>query len=114
LDPAKDLGTWVCSADNGDGLISEITAVAGKRDELASVLVGGTSKMPGCISYVVAADPAKPDALWVTEVWIDKSSHSASLNLPAVQEAMKKGRPLIAGFASHVETIPLGGVGLQS
>ena len=96
------------------GLISEIIAVEGKRDELASVLVGGTSKMPGCMSYVVAADPAKSDALWITEVWMDKSSHSASLNLPAVQEAMMKGRPLIAGFASRIETTPLGGIGLQS
>ena len=43
--------------------------------------------MPGCFSYVVAADPAEPDALWVTEVWESQASHQASLQLPAVQAA---------------------------
>lgn len=96
------------------GLISEIITAPGKRDELGSVLVGGTSRMPGCLSYIVAADPTKSDSLWVTEVWRDKSSHDASINLPAVQEAMRKGRPLIIEFASRVETTPIGGVGLRS
>ena len=96
------------------GLISEITTASGKRDELASVLVGGTSRMPGCLSYVIAVDTGKVDTLWVTEVWVDESSHKASINLPAVQEAMRKGRPLIIGFASRVETTPIGGVGLRS
>ncbi len=95
------------------GLISEITAKPGRRDELAVILIRGAEQLPGCLSYVVATDPSKPDALWVTEVWIDKESHGASLAQPAVQAAMTDGRPLIAGFASRVETIPLGGVGLK-
>jgi quinol monooxygenase YgiN len=40
------------------GLIGKITAVAGRRDALASVLIDGTASMPGCLSYVVAADVA--------------------------------------------------------
>ncbi len=94
------------------GLIGRIKAVAGKRSELAAVLVqdGG---MPGCLSYVVAEDPADPDALWVTEVWVDQAAHRASLTLPAVQAAIAKGRPLIAGFDSRVETRVLGGIGLK-
>lgn len=93
------------------GLIGRIRAVAGKRNELAAVLMqdGG---MPGCLSYVVAEDPADPDALWVTEVWVDQAAHKASLSLPAVQAAIAKGRPLIAGFDSRVETNVLGGIGL--
>ena len=93
------------------GLIGRIKAVAGKRGELAAVLVqdGG---MPGCLSYVVAEDPADADALWVTEVWVDQAAHRASLSLPAVQAAIAKGRPLIAGFDSRVETNVLGGIGL--
>ncbi len=47
--------------------------------------------MPGCFSYVVAADPAEPDALWVTEVWESQASHQASLQLPAVQAAIDHG-----------------------
>ena len=94
------------------GLISKITAVAGQRDALASILIEGTVGMPGCLSYVVAADPADPDALWVTEVWERQASHQASLQLPAVQAAIAKGRPLIAGFSNRVETVPIGGHGV--
>ena len=94
------------------GLIARIKAVAGKRTELAAVLVQDGS-MPGCLSYVVAEDPNDADALWVTEVWVDQAAHSASLQLPAVQAAIAKGRPLIAGFDSRVETNVLGGIGLK-
>jgi quinol monooxygenase YgiN len=94
------------------GLIGKVTAVAGRRDDLASVLLGGTGGMPGCLSYVVAADPADPDALWITEVWESQADHKASLQLPAVQAAIARGRPLIAGFSNRVETAPIGGHGL--
>ena len=94
------------------GLIGKVTTTPGKRDVLAAILLSGTGRLPGCLSYVVAADPADPDALWITEVWEDAESHRASLALPAVQQAIGKGRPLIAGFSNRVETAPLGGVGL--
>jgi quinol monooxygenase YgiN len=94
------------------GLIGKIMAVAGQRDALAAILLDGTQAMPGCLSYVVATDPADADALWITEVWDSATSHQASLKLPAVQAAIAKGRPLIAGFSNRVETVPLGGVGL--
>jgi quinol monooxygenase YgiN len=96
------------------GLIGKITATAGQRDALAAILLDGTGAMPGCLSYVVAADPANADALWVTEVWTDRAAHQASLKLPAVQAAIARGRPLIAGFSDRVETTPLGGVGLPA
>jgi len=94
------------------GLISKITAVAGQRAGLAQILIDGTGNMPGCLSYVVAADSAEPDGLWVTEVWESQASHQASLQLPAVQAAIAKGRPLIAGFSNRVATAPIGGHGL--
>ena len=94
------------------GLIGRIIAKPGKRDELVAMLVENQGGMPGCLSYVVALDTANPDAIWVTEVWESRDSHRASLELPAVQEAIAQGRPLIAGFESHVETEPLGGIGL--
>ena len=68
--------------------------------------------MPGCLSYVVARDPGDPDSLWVTEVWESQASHEASLSLPAVQEAMATGRPLIARFSERTVTEPVGGYGL--
>ena len=94
------------------GLIGKMSATAGNRDALASILLSGTGAMPGCLSYIIANDPADPDALWITEVWDSQESHRASLQLPSVQEAIAKGRPLIGGFSNRVETEPLGGHGL--
>src|SRR5688572_2139884 len=94
------------------GLIGKMTAVAGQRDALASMLLESTQSMPGCLSYVIATDPADTDALWITEVWDSAASHKASLSLPAVQATITKARPLIAGFSNRVETVPIGGHGL--
>lgn len=95
------------------GLIGRMKTVPGKRDELAAILMAGTNEMPGCLSYVVAHDPADADALWITEVWEDEGKHKASLQLPAVREAIAKGRPLIASFDVRHVTTPIGGVGLK-
>lgn len=95
------------------GLIGKISTVPGQRDALATILLEDTGAMPGCLSYIVATDPDDPDALWVTEVWDSRDSHRASLALPTVQAAIARGRPLIAGFEQRVETIPLGGFGLD-
>jgi quinol monooxygenase YgiN len=94
------------------GLIAKIKTAPGQRDALAAILVEGTAAMPGCLSYVVANDVADSDAIWVTEVWASRESHRASLSLPAVQQAIAKGRSLIAGFGERFETEPVGGQGL--
>ena len=94
------------------GLIGKITAVDGRRDELVAILLAGTSGMPGCLSYIVATDPADPNAIWITEAWDSKTSHDASLALLSVKDAIAKGRPLIAGFAPGTVTTPVGGHGL--
>jgi quinol monooxygenase YgiN len=96
------------------GLIGKMRAGSGKRDALIDILLGGTGAMPGCLSYVVATDPSDADAIWITEVWDTKESHDHSLALPAVKDAIAKGRPLIAGFDSSVATTPIGGVGLPA
>jgi quinol monooxygenase YgiN len=94
------------------GLIGKMNSVPGQRDALAAILLEGTRAMPGCLSYVIASDPADDNALWITEVWDSQDSHKASLSLPSVQAAIAKGRPMIAGFSNRVETVPLGGHGL--
>jgi quinol monooxygenase YgiN len=96
------------------GLIGKITTMPGQRDALATILLDGTAAMPGCLSYVIAREPGDDNALWITEVWDSPDSHRASLSLPAVQAAIAKGRPMIAGFSNRVETVPLGGHGLQA
>jgi quinol monooxygenase YgiN len=94
------------------GLIGKLTAVPGQREALIAILLEGLADMPGCLSYIVARDPADADALWVTEVWDRQASHEQSLALPAVQQAITLGRPLIAGFAERFVTEPVGGHGL--
>ena len=94
-------------------LIGKMTAVPGQRDALVAIMLEGIGAMPGCLSYVVAADPADPDGIWVTEVWDSARSHQASLEIPAVQQTIARARPLIAGFSNRVETVPIGGHGLS-
>jgi len=94
------------------GLIVKMVATAGKRDELIALLLQGTAAMPGCLSYVIARDSVDDDGIWVTEVWIDKASHDASLSLPVVQKTIGAARPMIAAFNSPVVTTPAGGQGL--
>lgn len=96
------------------GLIGKMLAAPGKRDALAAILMEGTNAMPGCLSYIVAADTDDADALWVTEVWDSEASHKASLSLPAVRDAISRGMPLIAGFEKGATTTPLGGLGLET
>ena len=63
--------------------------------------------MPGNIAYLIGEDSANADAIWIVELWASKEAHSASLELPAVQEAITKGRPLIAGFGTRAEFRPI-------
>jgi quinol monooxygenase YgiN len=96
------------------GLIAKMKTKPGQRDALIAVLIEGTAAMPGCLSYIVAKDPADSEAIWVTEAWESRASHQASLSLASVQQAMAKGRPLIAGFGERFETQPVGGQGLAA
>ena len=94
------------------GLIGKIRTNSAQRDTVVAILVDASAALPGCLSYVVAKDAKDPDAIWVTEVWDGPASHRASLALPAVQQAIAKARPLIAGFGERFETEPAGGHGL--
>ncbi len=91
------------------GLIGKMRAQPGQRATLIAILSEGTDAMPGCRHYIVMEDQAEPDAIWITEVWDTEASHKASLQLPAVQSAIAKGRPLIAGFDMSVKTTPISG-----
>jgi quinol monooxygenase YgiN len=94
------------------GLIGKMNATPGQRDALIAILLEGTAKMPGCLSYIIAKDTTDGNAIWITEVWDTETSHKASLGLPDVQAAIAKARPMIAGFGERFITTPLGGVGL--
>lgn len=95
------------------GLIGKIKAQPGKRAELIALLTQGTSDMPGCLAYIVAEDVQDEGGIWISEVWRTRQHHADLLKLPMVQDAIAKGRPLIAGFDTQIETRPVGGVGLD-
>jgi quinol monooxygenase YgiN len=94
------------------GLIGKFNALAGQRDALIAILLENAGDMPGCHSYVVAKDVGDADAIWVTEVWDSHQSHRDSLSLPSVQQAIARGKPLIASFGEFNATEPVGGRGL--
>lgn len=113
LAAAAPLGA--CAGEGGMyGLIGKFIAKPGQRDALISILLESTAAMPGCRSYIVAADPADPNGVWITEVWDSEADHQASLDLPQVKDAIARAMPLIEGFGEHIVTAPVGGVGLLS
>jgi uncharacterized glyoxalase superfamily protein PhnB/quinol monooxygenase YgiN len=91
------------------GIIGQLTAKRGKRDELAGILSGIARNMAGCLSYVIAEDQDDESSLWVTEIWESKEAHENSLSEPDVRAAIEQGRPLIAGMGERIVTRPIGG-----
>src|SRR3546814_6686248 len=108
--PATKLSALEAKMEEADpqyGLLGQMMAQPGKRVELLAILTEGTGQMPGNIAYLIGEDSANPDAIWIVELWDSKEAHAASLKLPAVQAAIGKGRPLIAGFGTRAEFTPV-------
>ncbi len=91
------------------GVIGQMSSLPGKRDELIGYLLAGSENMPGNLAYLVAKDMADANAIWITEIWKSADAHKASLKLPQVQAAIAKARPIIGGFGTRAEVIPVGG-----
>ncbi len=92
-------------------IIGQMLSAPGKRDELIGYLSEGSARMSGNLSYEIWRDKADENSIWITEVWTDEASHKASLQLPQVQEAIRKARPIIAGFGARAEVERAGGQG---
>lgn len=96
------------------GIHGKMIAQPGQREALIGHLLDGSGDMDGNYLYVVSADPEDADGIWIYEVWESAEHHRASLQLPQVQAAITKARPLIAGFGDRLEFTPVGGRGLQA
>jgi quinol monooxygenase YgiN len=96
------------------GVNCKITLLLGKRDEMVEILKESAADMPGCLSYVVAKDVAEENTIWVTEVWDSMASHDASLSLPAVKNAIPRGKALVSNFERIAVTSPVWGDGLPA
>ena len=97
------------------GMYARLVARPGQRDALTAILLRGVEGMRahGCELYVVnhAADHA--DAVWVTEVWVSKEAHAASLQLPETRQAIAEAMPLLTGEFQSIELDVVGGLGLS-
>lgn len=93
------------------GLIGQLNAAPGKRAELVAILLEASTAMEGNLLYLVAEDLEDPDAIWITEVWRTRTDHMNSLKPAAVQAAIARARPLIAGFGMRAETRPVNHAG---
>ncbi len=89
------------------GLIGQLSAVSGRRDELVACLQGGSRDVPGKLAYLIALDRNDPDSIWVTEIWEDEAAYQACLSMPGVDAASAKLRELVASAGPRIETIPL-------
>ncbi len=88
------------------GLIGSLHTTADGRQAVIDALLGSSAGMPGNLHYLIAADADDETAIWVTEVWESEAAHQASLQLPAVREAIELARPHITGFGQRIVTIP--------
>lgn len=86
----------------------------GRADELAAILVEAGEALradDGCLLYAVFRAPEEPDAVYVTEAWVDEAAHRASLEDPGTRAAIARAMPMIASIDSTT-LAPLGGKGL--
>ncbi|MFN3456110.1 MAG: putative quinol monooxygenase [Novosphingobium sp.] len=107
--PAKVMALEEIDTESVYAIIGQMLAAPGKREELIGYLAEGSAAMPGNLAYQIWRDKADENSVWITEVWRDEASHKASLALPQVQEAIRKARPIIAGFGTRAELEPAGG-----
>ena len=98
------------------GLYGKITAHPGEGDALAECLLEAAELLrdvADCELYVVSRSPNEADTVWVTEVWSGQAAHAASLASESVEALIRRALPLIAGAPERIETVPVGGKGLE-
>ncbi|WP_138750936.1 putative quinol monooxygenase [Paenibacillus sinopodophylli] len=94
-------------------MFGKLTAHEGKRDELANKMLASNetlNSMEGCIYYILHEAEDDPDVLWITELWVSKEAHAASLKNEKVRALIGSCQHLIAG-GDAVKVRPIGGKG---
>lgn len=85
----------------------------GQREAVIAILLEGIASLDaaGCRSYIVGVPDDDPDLICVTEHWESREAHAASLQLPAVREAIGRAMPLLTGEFSGQRMDVRGGIG---
>ena len=97
------------------GLFGKFSAQPGKRDELVQYLLQAAALLeanPGCLQYVLSTSD-DPDAVWVSETWVEKAAHDSSLQPEDIRALIQQARPLIAGMSDRTELTVHGGKGIS-
>jgi quinol monooxygenase YgiN len=77
------------------GLVIQYKAKPGKRDELMAIMRDGLPAMAGSTAWLIAADKADPDGIWVMEYWIDEAAHDRALASPRGKAEVARGQALV-------------------
>ena len=100
------------SSGNKFSVYGRMTALPGRRDELIAVLLDGFragGENSGLLAYTINKAFDDPDAIWLTQLWIDKEAHDATTRSEPVAAVSRQLPPLLArqpegcyGDAVHV------------
>jgi quinol monooxygenase YgiN len=97
-------------------LHGKLTAKAGRRDELANILLDASklvSTVKGCKVYVIGKTPDDLNSVYITEIWDSKEDHDNSLKNEAVRELIMKALPVIEGQPQKGQELEIiGGTGI--
>jgi quinol monooxygenase YgiN len=85
-----------------------MTALPGRRDELIALLLDGFragGDDSGLLAFSINKAFDDPDAIWLTQLWIDKEAHDATTRSEPVAAVSRQVPPLLAqqpeGFYGH-------------
>ncbi|AEO03189.1 TPA: antibiotic biosynthesis monooxygenase [Listeria monocytogenes] len=99
----------------GYGLLTAFYTHPGEKDNLVKILLEAAEALDDyntCIQYIVNESETEPDTVFVSEIWVDKGHHKASLDNPAVKETIKRAKPMIKEIKQIQELDILGGKGV--
>ncbi|EIN5667180.1 antibiotic biosynthesis monooxygenase [Listeria monocytogenes] len=99
----------------GYGLLTAFYTHPGEKDNLVKILLEVAEALDEyntCIQYIVSESETEADTVFVSEIWVDKGHHAASLDNPAVQETIARAKPMIKEIKQIQELDILGGKGV--
>ncbi|AHI55588.1 putative quinol monooxygenase [Listeria ivanovii] len=99
----------------GYGLLTAFYTHPGERDQLATMLLEAAESLEEyntCIQYIVSVSETEADTIFVSEIWVDKGHHEASLDNISVKNMIQKAKPLIKEVKRIQELDILGGKGM--
>jgi quinol monooxygenase YgiN len=97
------------------GRYAKATAVAGKGDQLADLMLAVAATLedtPGCELYVINRVPDEPDAIWVTELWSSQEACDAALAAAGGDGPSKEDVLALVDSFERIDLVPVGGVGV--